>query len=267
MPITFAHPVAAIPLRRPLARLGVLAALVIGSVMPDVPLFLPIAIDRNVSHSFIGLFTFCLPMGVIAYVLYDLLLEEPVTALMPDVLQRRLAVVQRVPRPMVIAPAVLLSLLAGAATHSAWDSFTHGGAAAVRLLPVLETRLFTISGYTAYVFSVLQHVSSLLGTITMAVWIVSWYRRAPQDLSLVRGVLPIATRHRVMAAIAGVVVLATILAGATRFPARATIRAVQPFLRRVVVTALSSLVGALLVYAMAWHWRLRRDVTPARSRS
>ena len=47
-----------------------------------------------------------------------------------------------------VVAAVLLSLLAGAATHVLWDSFTHGGAAGV-IFPVLETRLFTVSGYTS----------------------------------------------------------------------------------------------------------------------
>ena len=52
MPLTTAHPVAAIPLRRPLGRLGVLAGLVIGSITPDLPLFLPLPVGRNAAHSF-----------------------------------------------------------------------------------------------------------------------------------------------------------------------------------------------------------------------
>ena len=47
MPVTIAHPIAAIPLRRPLGRLGVLSALVIGSITPDVPFFLPFSLHRT----------------------------------------------------------------------------------------------------------------------------------------------------------------------------------------------------------------------------
>ena len=91
VPLTIAHPVAAIPLRRPLGRMGVLAALVIGSITPDVPLFLPLPLGRNATHSAIGLLWFCLPVGVLAYLLYDRVLDRPLRALMPEALQRRLA--------------------------------------------------------------------------------------------------------------------------------------------------------------------------------
>lgn len=257
MPITFAHPVAAIPLRWPLARLGVLSALVIGSIVPDVPLFVPIGVSRGASHSLAGLFTFCLPVGILAYLLYDLLLEEPITALMPDGLQRRLAVVQRVARPVVLAPSVLISLLAGAATHVAWDSFTHGGAGVVQWLPAIEHRLFTISGYTVYVFNVLQHSSSVVGTVLMAVWIRRWYRQAPLDPSMATDTLPAVTRSRVLMTITTVVVVAVMLAAVSRFPEQLTLRALQPFARRVIVSGLSSLVVAVTCYAIVWRltWR------------
>ena len=176
MPLTIAHAVAAIPLRRPLGRLGVLAALVIGSITPDLPLFLPLPFGRNTTHTALALLWFCLPAGILAYLLYDLVLDRPLRALMPEGFQRR-----RDARPAVWSPAVLVSLLLGAATHSTRDAFTHGGSAGFgEWLPVIETRLFTVSGYTVYVFSVLQHLSTTFGLILLAVWIWRWYHRAPQ---------------------------------------------------------------------------------------
>jgi membrane-bound metal-dependent hydrolase YbcI (DUF457 family) len=254
VPVTLAHPIAAIPLRRPLGRFGVLSALVIGSVMPDVPLFLPLSLHRNVTHSLAGLLYFCLPVGALAYLLFDRVLERPLRALMPEAIQRRLPPASGPRRPPVWSIAAIVSILAGAATHAVWDSFTHGGAAAVRLFPVLETRLFTVSGYTAYVFSVLQHTSSIVGTIVMAMWLVRWYRTAPRrSLASAPDLTPRARRWLLLS-IAVVVVAAAAGGGASRFPEEPTLRALQPFARRIIVAGLSSLSGTLMLYGVAWHW-------------
>ena len=262
MPLTIAHSVAAIPLRRPLGRLGVLAALVIGSITPDLPLFLPLPFSRNTTHTALALLWFCLPAGVLAYLLYDLVLDRPLRALMPEGFQRRLVLVGRHARPAVWSPAVLVSLLSGAATHSAWDAFTHGGSAGVgEWLPAIETRLFTVSGYTVYVFSVLQHASTAFGLILLAAWVWRWYQRAPQADVTVQG-LAGETRRRLLAVIAFVVVLAASAAAASRPPAEPTLRHLQPLARRVVVSSLTALVGAVTVYAVGWHWVRRHASRP-----
>lgn len=257
MPLTIAHPVAAIPLRYPLGRLGVLAALVIGSVTPDLTLFLPLGVSRNTAHSALALLWFCLPAGVIGYLLYDYVLDRPLRALMPEGLQRRLGRIGREARPPVWSPAVLVSLLAGAATHSAWDAFTHGGTAGVgEWLPVLETRL-AVGGYRIYVFNVLQHLSSVLGSCALSVWIWRWYRRAPQEDPPPSGVGPSA--RRMLLAVIAVVVLLAAAAGATSRPLRdVSLRALPPVARRVAVSGLSTLFVAVTLYAIGWHLMRRR---------
>jgi hypothetical protein len=258
VPLTTAHPIAAIPLRRPLGRLGVLSALVIGSLTPDLPLYLPLSPSR-VTHSAIALFWFCLPVGVGLYLLFDRVLERPLRALMPEAIQVRLP--RAAGRPKAWSAAVIISIVAGAATHSVWDSFTHGGSAGVRLFPLLETRLFTVSGYTLYVFSALQHASSIVGTLLMTVLIARWFRTAPRADELAPAGLTPRARRWLFVAIAAVVLAAIVAGGASRFPGEPTLRALQPFLRRVVVAALSSLVAAVTVYAVAWHWMQARSRT------
>ena len=263
MPLTVAHPVAAIPLLKPLRALGVLSALVIGSLMSDVPLFLPVSLRRNVSHSLSGVFWFCLPLGLVTYILFDRVLERPLSALMPEGMRRRLAYVQRTPRPPAWSPAVIVSLLAGAMTHVAWDSFTHGGAAVARLLPSIENRLFTVSGYTVYVFSVLQHASSLLGTLALMLWIWRWYRKAPEMETRLAAAPSDPARRRIVAAIAAAVIAAMAVAGASRFPVTLTLRALQPLARGTIVAGLASLFMAVMIYAVAWHWHERRSARRA----
>jgi hypothetical protein len=258
VPLTIAHPVAAVPLRRPLGRLGVLAGLVVGSIMPDLPLFLPLPLGRNATHSFLAVLWFCVPAGVLAYLLYDHVLDRPLRALMPEGLARRLPQVGREARPAVWSLSVLVSIFVGAATHTAWDSFTHGGAAGLgEWLPALETRLFTVSGYTVYVFSVLQHGSTVVGMAVLIAWIWRWYGRAAEG-EAAAGALSPRARRTLLLLIALAAVVAAVVAAVSRPPAEATIRHLQPVVRRVVVTSLSTLVGAVTLYALGWHFLRRR---------
>ncbi len=61
MPFTLAHPAAAAPLR----RFGlVLSALVVGSMAPDFPYFLPGLPQDKFGHTLAGVFWFCVPAGL-----------------------------------------------------------------------------------------------------------------------------------------------------------------------------------------------------------
>jgi len=56
-----------------------------------------------------------------------------------------------------------------------------------------------------------------------------------------------------------VAVVAAAVAGARRPPAEATLRALQPVARRLVVTALASLALSVTLYSVGWHcMRVRR---------
>ncbi len=69
MPWTFAHPAAILPLRRRLP----LAALVVGSISPDIGYYLGLYPLATFAHSGLGLLMACLPMGAAALVVWHLL--------------------------------------------------------------------------------------------------------------------------------------------------------------------------------------------------
>jgi hypothetical protein len=129
MPYPFAHPAAVLPLVPLLGRLAVAPALVIGSMVPDAWYLVP-GMVRADSHSATGLLWFCLPVGLLAYLAYRYLR----TSSLPD-------------KPW---HAVVVSLLAGALTHLAWDGLTHS---------------YEVDG-----FYVLQHASTVLGTAVVVWW-------------------------------------------------------------------------------------------------
>lgn len=87
MPYPFAHPAAVLPLARPMGRFAVPSALAIGSVLPDLWYIVPL-VDRADSHSLAALFWFCLPAGLLSYVLFHRLLKQPLIALLSTRLGR-----------------------------------------------------------------------------------------------------------------------------------------------------------------------------------
>src|SRR6185503_2587822 len=105
---------------------------------------------------------FCLPAGLLAYAAFHLIFKQPMLALLPSRLAGRLAAWTRPGLPAVPWPSVLVSMLVGIATHLIWDTFTHTG-----LLAVLETALFA----GVQLHQVLQHGSSLLGSVFLAWWL------------------------------------------------------------------------------------------------
>jgi hypothetical protein len=199
MPYAIAHPVAVIPLCRALGRRAVPSALVIGSVIPDAWYLVP-GLDRPFSHDASGLLLFCLPAGLLCYLLFHALLKEPLLQLFPVHLASRLRAFACQGLPKISFPWVVPSLVMGAATHVAWDAFTHQGRLS-RLLPLL----------TEDVLRVLQHGSTLLGTLFLGWW--AW-RKLHEVPPVPADVLPAGRRLAVLVAL-GVV---TFVAAASAFP-------------------------------------------------
>ena len=135
MPFTPSHIAAALPfLRTPLP----VAPLVIGTMAPDVPYFLPLRIPRDLTHSLAGVPTVDLAITIVLVLLWYAVLRPPVVDLLPAVVRERM--LPRGPlgwRPPgrawlpAIGRAVLASLL-GILTHLAWDAFTHQNSPIVR---------------------------------------------------------------------------------------------------------------------------------------
>ena len=75
MPFTISHIAAVLPLQKPLRRLGLLSAAAIGAMVPDMDLILPIRLPREQTHGQLALVTFCLPIGLAAWVLFQALIK------------------------------------------------------------------------------------------------------------------------------------------------------------------------------------------------
>ena len=92
MPFTVSHIVAAIPFNN--SRLGkytALSPLIIGSMTPDVTYLIPHLLHQRLdSHSLLGIYLFCIPMGLTIYYLYHLLMAPVLVSFLPKTIQRHL---------------------------------------------------------------------------------------------------------------------------------------------------------------------------------
>jgi len=237
MPYAIAHPVAVIPLARALGRHAVPSALAIGSVIPDAWYFFP-GVERPFSHDASGLVVFCLPWGLLAYLLFHLLLKEPLLHLLPRGLASRARAFAVPGLPKVSPLAVVACVALGAATHLAWDAFTHEGPFS-RSIPFLAED----------VLRVLQHASTLLGSAVLGLWV--WRK--------LRAVSPVAAPvlSPLIQAIVLVALAAVSMAGFTLAWPSTELMDFRRALRIAAGSTGTALAAALVVYGLLFH-ALRR---------
>lgn len=258
MPFTFAHPAAVIPLRGMLDRFGVMSALVIGSLAPDIPHFLPENfLYRGNSHSFWGLLWFCMPVGCICYLLYHLVFKAPLLSLLPMRIVERLDITDFRLGALPASPltAVLLSLYTGAVTHVVWDAFTHEYAPGVMLVPVLRTRLFDIGQFHVHVYNVLQHFSTAIGLALLSFWSWRWLLRSPVRQHAMPATISVFEQRIAVGGILGLSLIVALWAGFHAINHRTGVFALRVFMRRAIFTGVPAAVLALTVYCAFWHLR------------
>jgi hypothetical protein len=175
VPFTVSHVVAVLPLRaRPGRRLGLpTAPLVIGSMVPDLPLFLHHGTWRPFTHSPAGLVLADLPAAVLCAVLWSCAVQPLVQAAVPGLAARSRAAVR--PAGPRGCAAWALGALLGSASHLLWDWCTHGDGLVVERWGVLRT---TLAG--APLFSWLQLGSSAAALAVLALWARWWWTTTPR---------------------------------------------------------------------------------------
>jgi Domain of unknown function (DUF4184) len=261
MPFTISHAAAVLPFTRSLARWRLLSAAVIGSMVPDFGWFMPWRPARFETHSLDALLTFCLPVGLASYWVFQLLVRTPIMELLPPGAYARWHWSK--------APADYRSLkqwiwaacglLAGAITHLVWDGFTHEGGRGVRMLPILEEPVAYIDGHPLGGLRFVQDLNSLIGLI--AVFLVVAYGLRPGKAA--DATLPRRLRARERYAwIAAYVLVAAALSGAFLLFRHRPDRSSNPLLvvplSSAAIAILRGLAAALIAVSIALTIRLRR---------
>jgi hypothetical protein len=167
MPLAPAHPAVVLPLQ----RLGLpLSALVLGAVAPDAPVYLPVGVSYETTHSGRGVVADVV-IGLAVLWLWSALLRDAVVDLTPALRKRAPAQARLGRRAWLLAP---LAVAVGAGTHVLWDSATHDWGFVVQELAFLREEYGPITLY-----GWLQHVSTVAGSVVVAAYCVLRLSKRP----------------------------------------------------------------------------------------
>jgi hypothetical protein len=167
--LTLSHPAAVLPLR----RLGLpMTAMVIGSMVLDVPLYLGSRRGYDIAHSPAAVPTVDIVGALIVLALWFAVLRDPLADLAPSAIRNRVAPRARpTRRQWVLAP---LGAFIGGVTHVAWDSFTHADRWGTEHIGWLKTDHLGVSGLRWS-----QYVSAVGGLIIVCAFAVAHLRTLP----------------------------------------------------------------------------------------
>ncbi len=266
MPFTISHAAVVLPFSRLLARWRLLSAVVIGSMVPDFGLFLPWRIHRFETHSAMALLTFCLPVGMATYWVFQFLIKTPLLEVLPEGAYARWRPFSSTADFRSIRQWILAAcgILAGAVTHLVWDAFTHENARGIRMIPWLEDPVVDIGSHRLAGVRLLQDGSSLIGLAIVLGLVLYGLRRGREEPVPARPLRPAERR-----AWSWIYVLAMVALSFAWF--RWALMA-DPTLRhfmaaRIAVAWLRGLATALLCTSLALGWRLRALRSPSAHRT
>ncbi|MFK3981665.1 DUF4184 family protein [Micromonospora sp. NPDC050397] len=247
MPFTGSHPAAVLPF----VRSGLVpSALVIGSMAPDLPYFLPGPFSATTTHTLAGAVTVDVLVGGVAFGVWQAVLAPFAIALAPaalrdridDRLPRGLAFHLRRPRRVALLAA---SLALGAATHVVWDSFTHLARWGPRHIAWLTEVHAGLPGYRWA-----QYLSGLVGGAALVVWFAHWwYTSTPRRRA---GAWPAPIPRPVAYAICALIAFATVAGGL--LGARPYLHESGPYVTAFLVATRGGGVGLLTALACALCW-------------
>ena len=182
MPWTFSHPAAILPFKRLCPAYLSLPALAIGATVPDAGYYFGLYSLGTYTHSWPGWVVAGLPTGLLLlFVFYAV--RRPFWHLLPQ--PHRGALSSLVSSPWSLRPAQLaiysVSVLIGTMTHVIWDSFTHNWGWAALRIPALQKQWLTVGPARFEGYSVMQHLSTLVGFSLLAIAYFSFLKQQPRQ--------------------------------------------------------------------------------------
>lgn len=179
MPLTIAHPCAVLPFAKLCPRYLNFAALVCGSMSPDLAYAFHQYQFSAQAHTFAGSFFLDLPTGLMLVLVYYYSKDLIASQLPSPHREYWLSLPGGSP---LVKPdrslsdslrafaLVCFSVILGSWTHIVWDSFTHQHGFAVDSLPFLSRDVFAFATTRLQLYKILQYFCSAAGLVVLALF-------------------------------------------------------------------------------------------------
>lgn len=262
MPFTLSHAAAAWPFRR--TRLE-FSALVTGCFAPDFAYFMFLRPHGRYGHTLPGIFVFDLPTSLVVLWLFHAYVKQPSTVFLPRAVRCRMNTCDEAFTfwPLSRLANIVLSILVGACTHIAWDSFTHDTFWPYRHLSILRKMVQVPVLGNVGVYELLQDGSTFFGLAFLAIWILHWYRTTQPKAQCSPGPFNAGQRRAIIVTVPAFAICATfirVLHG-VGLPPRA--RSLLEFVAETGISGLTFFCVGLLVCGVLLR---KRAATPEATR-
>lgn len=173
MPFTFAHPAIVLPFKYIPRKWISMTALITGSIMPDAEAYLLMFSEKDHTHSWSGFFLYGLPLGLLLSFLYHNLVRNPLINNLPGFLYQRFAGFEsfnwnrRLTKDWLV---VVISMIAGGASHFLWDSFSHFDGWFINQFPFLKGNVY-LGDQALEIPFLLQYINSFVGVAIIVIFI------------------------------------------------------------------------------------------------
>ncbi len=239
----------------------VTSALVVGTLAPDFEYFLQLMPRGGFGHTLQGVFVLDLPLALLVLWVFEGYLKVPLTLLLPDGLQRR------------VAPhlgefrffgwrrfaVIVASILLGIATHLLWDSFTHPAMWLYHhWLFLSRTVRLPLVGTVEYC-KVFQHASTVFGIGVLVAWFTRWYQGTEPCGEARSGPLTSTQRARTILFAAVLALLGCLLRPIVFLGLPTSAARLERFAGQAAATAIALLWWQLVVYGVFATRRMSRE--------
>jgi hypothetical protein len=241
------------------------SALVVGTFAPDFEYFLQLMPRGGFGHTLRGVFVLDLPLALLVLWVFQGYLKVPLTQLLPDGFQRRVAPYLGEFRFFGWRrfAVIVASILLGIATHLLWDSFTHPTMWLYHhWLFLSRTVRLPLLG-TAEYCKVFQHASTVFGIGVLVVWFTRWYRATEPCSGARRSPLATAQKARIIFIVAVIALLGGLLRPIVFIGLPTGAAALERFAGQAAATAIALVWWQLVVYGVFATRRMSRECEPS----
>lgn len=179
MPLSSAHPAIVLPLCKLSKKWVSSTALIIGSISPDLEYFFHALPKRTYGHDFFNAWWFNLSITILIAFIFHLIVRNPLIDNLPPFLSQRFIQFKQFNWSKHFTNyffVIVISAWVGIYSHILWDEFTHKGSFIVESSSFLNIYLITFWQQDFFVYNLMQHLSSFVGTVFVLATLLSFKR-------------------------------------------------------------------------------------------